>query len=569
MNRIFVVSLLCFFTSTTLYAQEISPFGMGIYPDRYAPKELPAVLQLAKGAGIKLTRMDMHWPRVEPEKGKFAWERWDAIIDSVSKYGIGILGLLAFQPEWLSPHAPATDEERVLFANYVYETVKRYKEKIRYWEIWNEPNGGSFWRPRPNVADYTKLLIASYQAAKKANPQCVVLAPGVSYIDRNFIRGIYEQGGGDFFDVLSLHPYSQAPDVTLVWDVNAAKSIMRTFGKEKPIWITEVGWPTHAKGGVSEETQAANLVRAYLQSLALGFENIMWYDFRDDGRDILYSEHNFGILHHDLSLKPAYLALQTLTRTLDGLSFQESIFGNEGQVRGLLFSDEKKNLLALWSVKGVKDIALKVGSTQVSVTDKYGNKGTVVCPEGTLNIRLTESPVYVEGFDKTVLKTQMKSAEVQRQWLLCGPFLSRQDNGLTVDYLKSAGGEGAIEPKKNETVAHDSLPTGKARWQEYETDENGIADLTRVFTPNEDVVAYAYCDLRSDREREAVIDISSDDGMKLWVNHQLVLLDHQHRIVYEGEHLVVVKLRKGSNPCLLKIENRKGGWGFYFRVLGD
>lgn len=568
-----IVLFLCFLMSIASYAQEISPFGMGIYPDRYAARELPAVLQLAKEAGIKLTRVDMGWQSVEPEKGKFAWERWDAVIDSVSKYGIDMLGLFAYQPAWLSPNAPATDEERALFANYVYETVKRYKDKIHYWEIWNEPNGGSFWRSQPNVADYTRLLIASYKAARKADPQCVILAPGVSEIDRDFIRGIFENGGGDYFDVLSVHPYpsysQEVPDVTLVWDVEAARSIMRTSGKDKPIWASEIGYPTNVKGGVSEETQASNLVRAYLQCIALGFENIMWYDFRDDGIDIRYSEHNFGILRHDYSLKPAYAALKTLTRMVDGLSFQKSVFGNKGRVRGLLFSNGKHSILALWSAKGIKEILLKVGSEHVTVTDKYGNNSTVACLRGVLEMHLSESPVYLQGFTDLSTSSESFPARIQREWLICGPFLSKQDNGLTVDHLKSVGGEGAIEPRKNETVAHDSLPSGKAEWQKYETDEDGIAELTDVFSPNEDVVAYAYCDLRSDRDRQAVIDISSDDGMKLWINHQEVLFEHQHRTVYEGERLVVVKLRKGSNPCLLKIENRKGGWGFYLRVLGD
>lgn len=554
----------------------ISPFGMGIYPERYSPQELSQALQLAKEAGVRWTRVDMNWPNVEPEKGEFAWERWDAIIDSVSNHGIQMLGLLAYQPGWLSPNAPVTNEERALFANYVYEVVKRYKEKIHYWEIWNEPNGGSFWRPKSNVADYANLLIASYNEAKKADPQCVILAPGVSHIDRDFIRGIYEQGGGEFFDVLSVHPYSQAPDVTLVWDVNAAKSIMRTFGKEKAIWVTEVGWSTHAKGGVSEETQSANLVRAYLQSLALGIHNIMWYDFRDDGTDIFYSEHNFGILRRNLSPKPAYYALKTLTARLEGMVYRGDIFNPKGRLRGLLFSGKDKALLALWSVKGLREVTLNVGSKQVRIMDIFGNEAIVASPGGRLSLRLTEIPVYVEGFAEAALKIQpATSSRETMRWLLCGPFLSPEDKGLEVDYLQIAGGEAAVEPKEGESVVSEQAPKGKVQWNAYQTDEDGIADLTQVFTPNEDVVAYAFGDLWSDREREAVLNVSSDDGMKLWVNHQplkgfsLVLTDHQHRKVDEGERLVVVKLVKGSNPVLLKIENRKGGWGFYLRVLGE
>jgi polysaccharide biosynthesis protein PslG len=49
----------------------------------------------------------------------------------------------------------------------------------------------------------------------------------------------------------------------------------------------------------------------------------IWYDWKNDGPDLAEREHNFGTVTHDLQPKPAYTALQTLTKELrDFRSFQ-------------------------------------------------------------------------------------------------------------------------------------------------------------------------------------------------------------------------------------------------------
>uniref|UniRef100_A0A7V3KPT5 Glycoside hydrolase family 5 domain-containing protein n=1 Tax=candidate division WOR-3 bacterium TaxID=2052148 RepID=A0A7V3KPT5_UNCW3 len=567
------ILIIVFSFSLLSFAQEISPFGMGIYPGRFSPNKLSKVLKLANAAGIKWTRMDFYWPEIEPWQGNFSWDQLDWQVDSVRAHSIKILGILGFTPEWVSHYAPTTIEQRELFGHYVYETVKHFKGRVDYWEIWNEPNGGSFWKPRPNVEDYTKLLKIAYIEAKKGNPNCTVLAPGLSNMDTDFIEGIYEHGGGKYFDVFSFHPYPSyswgPPDVNLVWGAKAIRKIMCRYGKVKPFWISEFGYSTRVSG-VPEEMQAVNLVRGYVQGIALHFEDIMWYDFIDDGVDIQDNEMSWGVLNHDYIPKPSYAAYKKMTEMLASSRFEKSIFGNEGQVRGMLFKRSNKRIIVLWSVKGISGIELKVGVKQVTLTNLYGNVSRIACPDGVLKLHLSESPVYVSDFTVTPVRLDRTiSAFVPRQWLVCGPFLSSKDNGLQADFLKSQGGESAVEPKPGEIVKNDSLPEGKTNWKQFETDEVGVGNLISIFKPNENVVAYAFCNIKSDANRTAVLDVSSDDGNKVWINHQDVLLDHNHRKVWEGERLVEVRLYKGSNPCLMKIENRAGGWGFYLRVLGN
>ncbi len=555
-------------------AQKISPFGMGIYPERFSPQRLSNVLQQADELKVKWIRMDMEWSGIEPKNGVYNWSPWDWVVDSVMHHGIKMLGILQVVPSWDSSYAPNNDEQRELYGKFVNTIVKRYKGKIDNWEIWNEPNGGSFWRPEPNPADYTKLLKVAYTEAKKANPNCKILAPVISDIDLEFVKSVYENGGGKYFDVFSFHPYPSdtwaQPDVNLVWGVQGIRNIMRTFGEEKLIWISEIGYSTNVYRGVTEPTQASYLVRSYLQSIALGIENIMWYDFRDDGVDIRNHEMSWGVLNYSFIPKPSYYSYKTMTTQLHNLKFEKNLFGNEGQIRGMLFGNNKKKMLALWSIKDIAGLSLNVGVSQVTITDLYGNKSSVECPNDILKLRLSARPIYVSGFTKQPERLgKVIKAEVLQDWLLCGPFTSYKDSGLNIDYLKNKGGEASIEPKLNDEVENDSLPNGQTTWKKYKTDKFGNADLLPEFNPDEFTVAYAFCKIKSNEDRTAILDVSSDDGNEVWINHKPVQYDHEHRKLREGEHLVTVKLHKGENSCLMKIENRAGGWGFYLRVLGN
>ena len=54
------------------------------------------------------------------------------------------------------------------FAAYVHAAVTHYKERVKHWEILNEPG---YLRPE----DYAKLLAVAYRACKDADPMCHVI----------------------------------------------------------------------------------------------------------------------------------------------------------------------------------------------------------------------------------------------------------------------------------------------------------------------------------------------------------------------------------------------------------
>jgi hypothetical protein len=117
-------------------------------------------------------------------------------------------------------------------------------------------------------------------------------------------------GGGRFLDGVSFHPYCQPfpPERRLLADI--AKVIRLV--PDKPLWITEFGYPTHAgAAGVDEETQANYLVRAFLLARTFpALKRVSWYDFQNDGEDPDEAEFNFGLVRMNKTPKSAYAAIR-------------------------------------------------------------------------------------------------------------------------------------------------------------------------------------------------------------------------------------------------------------------
>ena len=91
----------------------------------------------------------------------------------------------------------------------------------------------------------------------------------------------------------------------------SARSVMIANGDgAKQIWPTEFGEPTGtASQAVSEATQASYVTAAYAALKGVSWAGPAFlYSGWDNGTDLSNVENNFGIIHHDWSLKPAYTA---------------------------------------------------------------------------------------------------------------------------------------------------------------------------------------------------------------------------------------------------------------------
>ncbi len=170
---------------------------------------------------------------------------------------------------------------------------------------------------------------------------------------------------------------------------------------------------------------------------------------------------------------------------------------------------------------------------------------------------------------------QLRADGSIKVWTMLGPFPNGKGGGHSegcigyyTDFLRDEGGETKAIPSQGDTVIFGSK--SKRIWKTEFSDDSGFLDFLRIFRVSTSVpyAGYAFCQLNSDEEKPAVFKISSDDGVRVWLNDKMVHDNHIGRGVDEGIDTVFVKLKRGDNRLLVKVDQGNGGWGLIFHVTG-
>jgi len=381
-----------------------SPFGMGLYLYRYGNdpaslKTMDRAARIACAAGVKWSREEFGWDRIEVQEGKYDWSFFDNMVVTAKRHGISIYGLLAYWSRWTKPYTP---EGIDAYCRFAAAAADRYRDDIQHWEVYNEPNI-FFWQGPRDM--YAELLKKAHAAIKNANPNAKVLGCSTAGIDAKFIERTIELGAP--FDILTIHPYRRRlEDRSFVQQLRDAAEVAKApNGTIRPVWITEMGWATHAwhngtEAGFSVTTQreqARLIARAYIGAIASGaVTNMSWYDFRNDGMDPFNFEHNLGIVTRDFWPKPAYRAYATVTRLLQGKSIDKELdLGMEVIAYRFASADRGEFVVAVWSI-GDQQMVKLPAREPVTVVNLMGQENTVAPIDGDAEVPLQlETPVFV------------------------------------------------------------------------------------------------------------------------------------------------------------------------------
>ncbi len=282
-----------------------SPFGIAgamRWPD-WGTFDRPADALLQTGAAWD--REDFVWSLIEPHENQFDWTATDRIVDALGQRNINIVGIISYSVNWATPSTADDGQSDPLsfyppdsskYYWFVRTLVDRYRGKVHFWEVWNEPNSDLFWKPAPDAHAYADLLKTAYRAVKETDPSAKVLTGGLTGNAVPFLEDMVSAGAGDSFDILAIHPYavpvdpSQArqesrPDVHKIVEVELSKyhAFLQRHNFDRPLWVTEVGWPAN-DWQLNDQTQADYLAQAYAQMLASGMvDHVFWYSFKDEG----------------------------------------------------------------------------------------------------------------------------------------------------------------------------------------------------------------------------------------------------------------------------------------------
>ncbi len=273
----------------------------------------PTVLQKVKEARIGWIRVDASWNEIEERKGFFNYSRLDQAINYAANNGLKVLCVLAYTPSWANggkaPIYPPLDVS--YWRRFVSTTVKRYKGKVHYWSIWNEPNLKDFFVGSPT--DYLeKILIPAGQEIRDADSTAKIVAPEISYSTApesrwdTYMKTVLNKGK-KFIDIVSIHIYDNRGADAIMKKIEEGdavypsvvnlKTITGYGGKE--LWLTETGWTTAV---VTEDQQATNyfeLLKRILNSSSV--DKVFFYEIKD-----IENVSYYGILKSNNTPKKAY-----------------------------------------------------------------------------------------------------------------------------------------------------------------------------------------------------------------------------------------------------------------------
>jgi hypothetical protein len=110
------------------------------------------------------------------------------------------------------------------------------------------------------------------------------------------------------------------------------------------------------------------------------------------------------------------------------------------------------------------------------------------------------------------------------------------------------------------TFAPETAQKEAVKWEQMPMSGSETIALDQ-YPGGDNRVAYLRNKIWSEKDQPAVMEIGSDDGIKVWINNKLVHTNNVERGLNNGEDRVQIELKKGWNYCMMKVSQGVGGWG--------
>lgn len=274
-------------------------------------------------AGFASSRDEMFWGHVEDRTGALELrrgaQRTQQVWASMPRPFAGLLILDYGHPTYDSGGQPKSDSARSAFARYAGFVASQSRPHVRWVEVWNEWNMPG--PPEGEAKEYVDLVRATYRKLKAEHPGIVVLtgSSGEDFPDWRWMRQAISHGLLAHTDGVAVHLYNHCARADLVGSddlaarLDALHRIVSAAGyPQMPLFVTEVGWPTHrGHCGITETAAAAHSLRFLLEaSVRPWIAGVWFYEMQDGGDDPHNREHRFGLLRRDGTEKPAGCALR-------------------------------------------------------------------------------------------------------------------------------------------------------------------------------------------------------------------------------------------------------------------
>ncbi|MQA76143.1 MAG: hypothetical protein GEU88_17710 [Solirubrobacterales bacterium] len=313
--------------------------------------------RMGKGK-VGTLRAILSWPATDPTNadGDYAWAGFDGIVAEAARNRIRVLPFIFGSPTWVARgldrrscgancgvFAPRSRAARKAWRTFVGDAVARYgrggefwaenptlpQRPIRAWQIWNEQNSRTFYRPKPSPRGYANLLADASKAIRSEDRRADVVLGGMAELagsrkavaGSKYLRKLYRQRGVKRdFDGVAPHPYgarlkSIEEQIDLI-----REEMVRARDRRADMWVTEIGWGSDRGGNPlnrGRRGQAKRLAQAYRYFRSnrgqLNVQSVIWFSWMDSETSICSWCASSGLFETGLKPKPSWRAFTRLT----------------------------------------------------------------------------------------------------------------------------------------------------------------------------------------------------------------------------------------------------------------
>ncbi len=356
-----------------------------VNPMLCAPQEIEKAAVAMSQIGLRILRVDFGW---NDNPLHIQW--LDNVVDTFSRHGMNFDFILGYI---MDKNGILMDTSMKCYGNL----FKRFKGRVQYWEMLNEPDLPWGRKNPPQYSDYAKLAKATGQLLRQIDPNAQFMSAGFcQLIGRgrpelpDFHQGAMKECK-DLFDVHCFHGHGHFQ--------NYADNIIdgNLLPKRKELGITMPWYANETaltSAACTEKEQAEALFKKLLFSWGRGAIGYTWYNLREKGELRPNGEFQYGMVTHDFYPKPVYAAYNALTGIYNDKEYFSTLDLPKGQW-GFAFKSASEIAVCLWNQSLADTVVLKSDATSAETIDIFGNRKPLELSNGVVAVPNVSEPLNI------------------------------------------------------------------------------------------------------------------------------------------------------------------------------
>jgi len=351
------------------------------------------------------------WADINTSQGVYDWSHLDHLLALAQQNGQSVLYTFYYTPTWASAcptctcnqgnQAPGgcyppndlnsdgtgTDQHLIDFITALMQ--HEGPGKIRYIEIWNEPNIPTEWGG--SMQQIVRMTQDTRSVAKSFDPNVLITSPpetgdGKYSLKMTWLPGYFAAGGGQYVDVIGLHGYVYHPE-DIITRLNNTTAVMAQYNQTgKPIFVTEGSWCCeHAP--IPPSQQPGFSFRHYLSMLSTPVSQYYLFAFDSSNEGNLWDSGSASMTPNGVAYQLYYSWLVGATMTqpcqpyITGSSIWTCTFSRSSGYQAA----------AVWDANAT--VTVPVPTKYVQYRDLYGN----VYPIHNHQVQIGYTPIWLEN----------------------------------------------------------------------------------------------------------------------------------------------------------------------------